>query len=382
MKDPEKTFPKELKSGYASQGDVDKEIAAMIKEIDHLYHNKSSDEYRMCGDITKSPVYDTIESGVANLKTLKNFPKNQAQDYQQLFNGLHRPMFKTAVAEYLKSPNEKNVIFTALFTVGYRTLVGDLSRIYASTEATESGIVYHPEQESTKHPLSTAFIKSFNKNLDDKYNEAVRARGNRPKMHQEAAAFMGLAGAAITAFAAFSKAHELGPITAFFRDVFNRIFGARKELNPVSFISHRLTKSYDGLVDRYKDTQKLYDATKDAYEEYKKSYGRHNPRVELNYQKNMKKYNIMMKTLKAKIDHFDSRAEEEAKEQAYRKRMEDRERMLQPKESTPEPPPKPKPFSAPKPSAPKPTESAPKPSEDERKPTAPPPKVDTGDLDF
>ena len=39
-----------------------------------------------------------------------------------------------------------------------------------------------------------------------------------------------------------------------------------------------------------------------------------NKKIESNYVKNIEKYNIKMGNLKAKIDHFDSRALEEAKD--------------------------------------------------------------------
>ncbi len=391
MKEPESNL-----KGNLSDDQIQKAIVNVMKELNDIYKNKSSDEYKMAGDITKSPVYDGIESAVANLSTLKGFPKQDVSDYQNLFNALHKPMYKKMVAEYLKSPNEQNTAFTTIFTLGYRTLLGDLSRIYAATEATESGIVYHPDQAAKQRALTKSFIKAFNKNIDDEYNKAVRRNGNKPKMHQEGALFSAI-GSGVTALSTFSRAHELGPITAFFRDIFNFIFGARKELNPISFISHRLTKSYDSLVDRFEDTQKMYNATKEAYEEYKNSPGRKDMAIEGRYLRNLKKYNIAMKTLQAKLAHYDSRAQAEAEEKMYKARMEQRQKMKEEaerkaserKENT-RPTPKPEP-TRPTPSIPKPTTSVPKempkpePSPSEQKPTEEkpkPPKVDTGDLDF
>jgi ABC-type multidrug transport system fused ATPase/permease subunit len=119
-----------------SASEVQKEIMLTMKLLVDIYKNKSSEEYQMMGDITKSKVYDKIESQIIDLKTLKNFPKNEANDYQRMFDNLHKPMYKKLVAEFVQSPNEKNTTFTALFTAGYRVLIGDLSKIYASTEAT------------------------------------------------------------------------------------------------------------------------------------------------------------------------------------------------------------------------------------------------------
>ena len=384
MSDKEKQY-----EGFENEtsADVQKAMATMMKQLGEIYRNKSSDEYKMAGDITKSPVYDMIETSIANLRTLKGFPKTEISDYQNLFNSLHKPLYKKMVLEYMKEPNEKNTTFTTIFTVGYRTLVGDLARIYAATEATPEGIVYHAEESAKQRALTRVFIKSFNKNMEEEYNKAIRRANSKPKMHQEGAA-LGAIGSGTTAFAAFSKAHELGPIASMFRDVFNFIFGAKKELNATSFIGHQLTRSYDALVDKFDDTQKLYNATKEAYDEYKNSAGRHDPRIERNYEKNLKKYNIAMKTLQAKLAHFDSRAQAEAQEKAYREKMEAREQRRQERaagqsqKETPKPTSKPfpKPTSKPTSAPTKPTSTSS--DDEEKKPTAPPPKVDTGDLDF
>lgn len=367
MRDPEKELTKNV-----PHDEVDKSIVSMMKDLDDIYKNKSSDEYKMAGDITKSPIYEKIESLIADLRTLKGLPKTDAEDYQQLFNALHKPMYRNMTAEYLKKPNEKNTLFVALFTVGYRTLVGDLSRIYAATEATPNGFVYHSDQAAKQRTMTKSFIKAFNKNMDEEYNKAIRSKAKKPTMHQEGA-LLNLLGAGTTALATLSRAHELGPITAMFRDIFNFIFGAKRELNPVSFMGHHLTRSYDGLVHKFEDTEKMYRATKEAYEEYKNSPGRKDPRIEQNYERNLKKYNITMKTLQAKMDHFDARAQEEAKAKAWEKRQEDRKK-LKAGFGTKQEESKPKPSS---PFSPK-----PKPTLGDTTEKPKPPKVDTGDLDF
>ena len=70
MKEPESNL-----KGNLSDDQIQKAIVNVMKELNDIYKNKSSDEYKMAGDITKSPVYDGIESAVANLSTLKGFPK-------------------------------------------------------------------------------------------------------------------------------------------------------------------------------------------------------------------------------------------------------------------------------------------------------------------
>ena len=388
--DKEKTLEEETYS------DVQKEIALMIKMLDEIYKNKSSDEYKMMGDITKSIVYEEMERQVANLKTLKNFPKSEAEDYQRMFDNLHKPMYKKLVAEFVKSPNEKNTAFTALFTVGYRILIGDLAKIFASTQATEAGIIYVPEKIKGSNPRSKTFIHDFTKNLEEEYNKVVRMQGARPKMHQEYALLQTI-GSATTALSAFIQSRELGPITGLLRDVIGGIFGHRRELNPISYINDRLTQRYDDYIERFKDTEKLYNATKEAYEEYKSQPGRKSLGVQGNYLRNMKKYELQMLRLKSRMAHYDSRGEAKRKEEKDRLRLERRAQKKAEREakraakkaaqqsnntSTTSSP------TTPKPEPPKPTppsndtspEGSPTPKPEPPKPQ--PPKPDTGDLDF
>ena len=52
----------------------------MARDVRRTYNNKSGDEYKMCGDIRKSPNYSSIEKLVVGLKSLKKFPENEAKD--------------------------------------------------------------------------------------------------------------------------------------------------------------------------------------------------------------------------------------------------------------------------------------------------------------
>jgi ABC-type multidrug transport system fused ATPase/permease subunit len=382
-----------------SASEVQKEIMLTMKLLVDIYKNKSSEEYQMMGDITKSKVYDKIESQIIDLKTLKNFPKNEANDYQRMFDNLHKPMYKKLVAEFVQSPNEKNTTFTALFTAGYRVLIGDLSKIYASTEATENGIVYIPEKVQGTNPRSKAFIHDFTKNLDEEYNKVVRMQGARPKMHQEAA-FLSALGSATTALSAFINSRELLPITSFFNDVIGGIFGHRKELNPVAYMNDRLTQRYDDHIKKFEDIQKLYSATKEAYEEYKSQPGRKSFSTEGRYLKNMKKYQLQMLRAKAQIDHFDARgsaARKEAKDRLRMEKMQQRKAEREARKAAKkaakgqkDTTPKPSPFHKPKPQEPAPTNAptntntntqttSTNTNTDKPKPPAP---VDTGGLDF
>jgi hypothetical protein len=59
----------------------------------------------------------------------------------------------------------------------------------------------------------------------------------------------------------------------------------------------------------------MYEATKQAYEDYLRIPRSDRKRkIESNYKRNIEKYNIKMNNLKAQIDHYDSRAMEEAKD--------------------------------------------------------------------
>lgn len=279
---------------------------AIMEHMNHalieIYKNKSADEYKMKGDITLSSEYETIERMVSDLKILKGFSSSEAEDIKMLFLTLHRPVFKKMVSEYLASPTERNQTFTTVFTVGYRLLVGELSRIYASTEATDKGISYKPDKISRKENAKW-LIRHFNKSLEQKIDTYIRTHGNKQKPVQEALVeisdgFGTVAGIVATVF-----------------DVLNLIFSGAKELNPISFINAMLTRSYDNKVKKFEEVSAMYNATKEAYDEYMKiPKADRKEKIESKYMKNIDKYNIKMQNLAAQIEHYDSRAKEEVKD--------------------------------------------------------------------
>ena len=274
----------------------------MNQALVEIYKNKSADEYKMHGDITVSPEYATIERMVSDLKILKGFSSSEADDIKMLFLTLHRPVFKKMVSEYLASPNERNQTFTTVFTVGYRLLVGELSRIFASTEATDKGISYKPDKISRKENAKW-LIRHFNKSLEQKIDTYIRSHANKQKSVQEAVVeisdgFGVVAGIVATVF-----------------DVINLIFSGAKELNPISFINALLTRSYDNKVKKFEEVSAMYNATKEAYAEYMKiPKAERKEKIESKYIKNIDKYNIKMQNLAAQIEHYDSRAKEEIKD--------------------------------------------------------------------
>jgi hypothetical protein len=279
---------------------------AMMDHMNHalveIYKNKSSDEYKMRGDISISSEYSTIERMVSDLKILKGFPSSEADDIKMLFLTLHRPVFKKMVSEYLASPNERNQTFTTVFTVGYRLLVGELSRIFASTEATDKGISYKPDKISRKENAKW-LIRHFNKSLEQKIDTYIRSHANKQKPVQEALVeisdgFGAVAGIVATVF-----------------DVIGLVFTGAKELNPISFINAMLTRSYDNKVKKFEEVSAMYNATKEAYAEYMKiPKAERKEKIESKYMKNIDKYNIKMQNLAAQIEHYDSRAKEEVKD--------------------------------------------------------------------
>jgi hypothetical protein len=269
----------------------------IMKLLGEIYANKSSDEFKCKGDIRKVSMYKEIEKQISELSTLKKFPKTDAKDLKTMFLSLHRPIFPQMVTAYLAKPDERNSLFTALFTVGYRVLIGELARIYASTEATENGLVYKPDKISRRQDMSW-FIKAFNDDLDKKIDEYIRVTYNE--------------------YATFHTEASIEGVSKVIVDILGiipKIFRSAKAINPISFFNAVLMRSYDRKVEKYQDVCAMYEATKQAYEDYLRIPRSDRKRkIESNYKRNIEKYNIKMNNLKAQIDHYDSRAMEEAKD--------------------------------------------------------------------
>lgn len=281
----------------------------ILSELEDIYNNKSSDEYKCKGDITKSPNYENIDYNIAKLSSIKGFPEKDITVLKTTFNTLHRPIFHKMVVSYLEKPDEKNIIFTTAFTVGYRLLVGELSRIVASTEATDHGLVYKPGKVEKSDMVS--FMKKYNSDLDKKLDDAIkRAHIELKKTVQESATLEAIgAGAGAV----------VGVIESVFGFISN-IFKSAASLNPISLISAVLSRSYDKKVEKYEKICKEYEAAQKAYEEYKKiPVTQRKQRIEHKYTKMIEKYNIKMGNLKAQIDHYDLRAMNDAKDVGNKK---------------------------------------------------------------
>lgn len=279
-----------------------KYVESMVNDLSEIYSNKSSDEYKAGGDITKSPKYESIEYLIAQLSSVKRYPENDAKSLKTLFNTLHRPIFGKLVKEYLREPNERNIIFTTAFTVGYRLLVGELSRIYASTEATDKGIIYKPDKISRREN-TMPLIRKYNSDIDKKLDDMIK-RAHKSKTTVQEAATLEALGVAVDGVVGVIEG-VLGFISG--------IFKSAAAMNPIALISAVLSRSYDKKVEKYSKIATEYEAAKKAYEEYMKiPPAQRKKKIEHRYVKMIDKYNIKMGNLKAHIDHYDLRSQGDA----------------------------------------------------------------------
>ena len=303
-------------------------IASMVQQLNRIYTNRSSDEYKMKGDITKSPVYDTLQRALADISTIKGINKLEVQDLNKMFNILHRPNFKTIVTKYMMTGDSNAIMMTTTFTCAYRILIGELSRIFTSTEATEKGIIYKPDKISRKNDMSK-FVRVFNTKVEAELNKSVRSTTKKVgvgkkfklesyyenELYQEG----GGAGLGAATAVAGGLANIMARITPVFEEIglwLNLLFPDKTRINPISRISSILSNSYDKKVDKFKQYEAEYYATREAYDEYMKiPQFQRNKKVESKYIRNMEKYNIKMQHAHAKIAHYDQRSIKEAIEQ-------------------------------------------------------------------
>lgn len=295
----------------------------MAKDIKKIYSNKSTDEYKMHGDITKAVCYETLESLINDLRTLKHFPSGEATDIKTMFMTLHRPVWKKMVTAYIASPDKRNTAYTIAFTLGYRVLRGELARIYSSTEATEKGVVYKPDKIARKEYI-LRFIRYYNAHLENMIEDAIKRVDNEKAIEsikQESAVS--------------TVAINIVDAISIMATVVGNIFRTAAEVNPIAFISALLTRAYDKKVERYDTVCAMYQATKEAYAEYMKIPEKErNKKVESKYIKNMEKYNIKMNNLKAQIEHYDQRAQEDAKDLFAGNDIDDDDETSVPEEKT------------------------------------------------
>lgn len=296
-------------------------VESMYKNINQIYSNKSGDEYKMAGDISRSPVYNKMQRMISDLRLLKGLSGLDIDDIKKMFDKLHRPIFKTTVTRFIKKKDDSDIVAVVLFTLGYRVLVSELGRIYASTEATKKGFVYKPDKISRKNSMNK-FIRIFNDKLDMELNKFVRNNtktivGESYTDYVTLEGFVGSAAAVTAAIAALSD-----KIAPFFEEIgaWMDLLHLGDILNPVSFVNHLLSRHYQSKVDKFNEISDLYIATKEAYDEYMKlPQSQRSMKVEEKYKRNMEKYDIKMKNLGAAIAHYDERAQKEAAEESRAK---------------------------------------------------------------
>ena len=289
-------------------------IFTMIEQLDRIYSNKSGDEYKMHGDITASPMYDLIQRTVADLSLIKGLNKTDIGDLKRMFDMLHRPNFKKIVTEYMANKASSAIVTTAIFTCAYRVLIGELSTIYTSTEATKTGFVFKPTKYTTQNRM-TKFIKGFNTRIDSELEKVVRSstKGVNAGKSFRMESYIQEADDDTTAEKVFKFINDkLGPVGKIFKEIgawCRLLFPNISALNPISWMSSILSDRYDDKVDKYEYAAKLYFETKNAYDEYmKQPEFKRSKKVEANYLRNIDKYNIKMQNTQAAIAHYDQRA--------------------------------------------------------------------------
>lgn len=274
-------------------------VAMIMDALKSIYANRSSDEYKSHGDITLTSEYKSAEKMVGDLATIHGYPKTAVGDLKTLFLTLHRPIWKNMVSEYINEPNERNSVFTAVYTVGYRVLIGELSRVYSSTVATAKGISYKPDKVSKQNDM-TSFIRSFNASLEERINGYLKS-SEATKPIQESA--QELIDAGVKVFDAVNKGIKKAT------EVITKLVHKREMVGSI------LDLMYNQKVTAYRKIAATYLETKVAYEEYVRiPEAQQNQKITSKYIKMLKKYEIRMENAKAAIEHYDSRAHEEMRD--------------------------------------------------------------------
>lgn len=286
-------------------------IELMLASLDKIYSDKTSEEYKTKGDITKLRIYKDLDRMITDLKTLKKFPTQYAKDIRTTFDELHRPIWKSNVEKYIKSPNEENALYTAIYTVGVRVTIDEVSRIYSSTKTTtDGGVEFNPDRLMKRNDLRP-FFANFNQSLERYIDDYIKKHGS--EVTQEA-----LLPAAVKGFFSKTLLKWVGnEVVTTVINSFKKAFHNIKNLNPVTLINAFLIRKYDNIEKCFNATVANYQATKDAYDEYMRlPSSKINPTIKANYEKELKKLQNSIDNQWAKIEHFNKRAMEEAEEQS------------------------------------------------------------------
>ena len=290
-------------------------VELMLSSLDKIYSDKNSEEYKTKGDITKLRIYKDLDRMITDLKTLKKFPSQYAKDIRSTFDELHRPVWRTNVEKYIRKPDEENALYTALYTVGVRVTIDEVSRIYSSTKVTkDGGIEFNPDKLMKRDDLRE-FFAAFNVSLEKYIDDYIKKHGS--EVTQEA---FGTSAAGLFLKGFFSKTLLKWIGNRFVVEILEavkRSFHNIKRLNPVTLANAYLIRKYDNIEASFNKTLANYAATKEAYEEYMKlPEGKRNATIVANYEKELRKIQNSIDNQWSKIEHFNQRAKEDADEAA------------------------------------------------------------------
>ncbi len=282
------------------------DLKQLNKNIAKIYKNKSNDEYKCKGDIKKSPNYEMLDNRInVFIPTIKGYPKANVEILKKTLENLKKPIWAKQVGAYMVKPDDTNTIYAAYFTICYRALFGEVMHVIVSANATENGFVYEEETIKNRSQSMMWILKAFANSPEEMIKRTLEQAKKITKgktdeqIQQEAATVSGLGGA-IEGVTSLVEA-TLGALA--------KVFKSALALNPISFMSALLSRSYDKKVDKFKKFDDLYNETVLAYDEYKKlPQSKRKSRIEHKYLKMIEKYNIKRDNLKKQIDHFDQRA--------------------------------------------------------------------------
>ena len=295
---------------------VSKNYDKDVKNLKRVYSNKSCDEYKMKGDITKHPLYDTLLKDISELGTgVKNMPTKTVTGIKDMFTSLKKPVWKKQIPEFMAKPNPKNTIYALYFSIGFRYMITALMFIQTNIKASENGLEYVAPKIRENDKTILDFVGRNGKDYDKFVEKVYQSyeKGSKKQVREEKQDEVKTESYTITQEGAGAVTVVANKVVGVIEGVFgilNGVFKTAASLNPISLISACLSRSYDKKVEQYEKVSKELEATKKAYDEYKKIPAtQRKKRVEHRYTKMIDKYNIKMANLKAKIDHFDTRSE-------------------------------------------------------------------------
>lgn len=295
---------------------VSKNYDKDVKNLKRVYSNKSCDEYKMKGDITKHPLYDTLSKDIGELGTgVKNMPAKTVTGIKDMFTSLKKPVWKKQIPEFMAKPNPKNTVYALYFSIGFRYMITALMFIQTNIKASENGLEYVAPKIRENDKTILDFVGRNGKDYDKFVEKVYQSyeRGSKKQVKEEKKDEVKTESYTITQEGAGAVTVVANKVVGVIEGVFgilNGVFKTAASLNPISLISACLSRSYDKKVEQYEKVSKELEATKKAYDEYKKIPAtQRKKRVEHRYTKMIDKYNIKMANLKAKIDHFDTRSE-------------------------------------------------------------------------